>query len=89
MAQQKSLSCLDINSLYSCEKKIVKSLVVLKIQAFKICCTAAVQRLEDKPNQQLKLFRIKHPKMELKSIPFVVASTLWLERQHLNSCSNR
>ena len=40
MSQQKSLSSLDINLLHSCEKNFVKS---LEIQAFKICCTAAVQ----------------------------------------------
>ena len=44
MAQQKSLLCLDINVLCSCEKNFMKSLVVCEIQAFKICCTAAVQR---------------------------------------------
>ena len=44
MAQQKSLLCLDINWLYNCNKNFMKLLVVCEIQAFKICCTAAVQR---------------------------------------------
>ena len=59
MAQQKSLLCLDINLHCTCEKNIVKSLVVLEIQAFKICCTAAVQRWVDYPKKYLELLGVK------------------------------
>ena len=46
MAQQKSLSCLDINLLYSCEKTFMKSLVVCEIQAFKICCMVKIENVK-------------------------------------------
>ena len=44
IAQQKRLFYLVINLNYICEKNFVKFLVVLEIQSFKFCCTAAVQR---------------------------------------------